>query len=166
MHRVPGRHLERDRGSAVNLEKIKQTPLGRKWLAVFVRLVWERSLTKAQQRLLLSAERVGGKLVLDAHRLARAGAVGANPDILDMEALALIEFDWRRFKRLTPLGVEVYLYGRRARQQAPVKVVTAETAIGLLRELSGKPGTGRLRRAGIRGLEREGGRRAARGEKQ
>lgn len=91
----------------MDIERIKKSRLGRLWLSAYVRRVWEHVLTSAQQRQLLAAERLrDGRVLLDKWVVGRDA-------VPDLEAFGFIEVDWRRFKRLTPLGVEVYLHGRR-----------------------------------------------------
>lgn len=91
----------------MDVDRIKKTTLGRAWLSVFVRRVWEHVLAPMRRQSLLAAERMrDGRVLLDTWVVGRDA-------VPDLEAFGLIEVDWRRFKPLTPLGVEVYLYGRR-----------------------------------------------------
>lgn len=95
----------------IDIERIKSTKLGREWLSRFVELVWGLLETPVRRRL-LTAQGIGERLFIDS-RLEPHASDGCGDLVIALEGRGLIVVDWRQFKRLTPLGVEVYLYGRK-----------------------------------------------------
>lgn len=96
---------------ALDIERIKSTTLGRLWLSRFVERVW-RLLETPVRRRLLTAQRIGEHLFIDSRQEPHASD-GYGDLVIALEDRGLIVVDWRQWKRLTPLGVEVYLYGRK-----------------------------------------------------
>jgi hypothetical protein len=92
-------------GLVMDIEAIKSTPLGRAWLSAFVRRVWG-SLDSEAQVFLVAASKPArlADEVRHANSTAECNAVGR------LCRFGVLTSDWRW---LTPLGVEVYLYGRK-----------------------------------------------------
>lgn len=90
----------------MDVDRIKKTPLGRAWLSVFVRRVWESLDGRQRESFLWFVHEIDDDLVafpfLEAHGLARLGVLSL-----------LRHQEFPGVYPLTPLGVEVYLYGRR-----------------------------------------------------
>lgn len=103
----------------LDIERIKSTRLGRLWLSRFVERIWDEVLVTQEHRRLLDDARVGdGWLAsnrpprgLSGLYVIRWGSGSSSDDYL--LAAGLLEDAGLSRRQLTPLGVEVYLYGRK-----------------------------------------------------
>jgi hypothetical protein len=95
----------------LDIDRIKKTSLGRAWLSRFVELVWERVMdTVLRRRMVQVRQHTQGRG--EVYRLI--GDMLVDPSLKE---LGLVFGRTARGRRLTPLGVEVYLHGRRAGQR-------------------------------------------------
>jgi hypothetical protein len=110
----------------MSIDRIKRTALGQAWLAEFVRLVWESLTPGGRDRLgfaMCAADPPSGQTVRmyvgalsgrvwrrEDARLSAAGLLGERVPVMTLRC-RIGQGRW-----LTPLGVEVHVYGRRARR--------------------------------------------------